>query len=183
MGKIVFNAEETQFIKEIVEEATLNTLKAFKKEEKEKNKYDRRLRNTELLLKNYRNLKEHMKNAVFTNTEIENENVDEEFDFEDNEEIYISSIKRTRKRTEIIVKHINNCMEYYTYKCLNSTREEVQRRVQVIKMLYINDVQMSYSEIAEELGNISTKTVDRARKSAIPELAALFFGIDGLKLK
>ena len=31
-------------------------------------------------------------------------------------------------------------------------------------------------------GKISTKTVERAKSSAIPELAALFFGIDGLKL-
>ena len=153
MEKRIFNAEETEFIKEIVEEAALNTLRTFRKEEKERerNKYDRRLRNAELLLKNYRNLKEHIKNAVFTDDEIQSENVNEEFDFENNEEIYISSIKRTKKRTEIMVKHIDNCIEYYTYKCLNSTREEIQRRVQVIKMLYINDKEMSYSEIANEL--------------------------------
>ena len=153
MKKRIFNAEETEFIKEIVEEAALNTLRTFRKEEKERerNKYDRRLRNAELLLKNYRNLKEHIKNAVFTDDEIQNENVVEEFDFENNEEVYISSIKRTKKRTEIMVKHIDNCIEYYTYKCLNSTREEIQRRVQVIKMLYINDKEMSYSEIANEL--------------------------------
>ena len=153
MEKRTFNAEETKFIKEIVEEAALNTLRTFRQEEKERerNKYDRRLRNAELLLKNYRNLKEHIKNAVFTDDEIQNENVVEEFDFENNEEVYISSIKRTKKRTEIMVKHIDNCIEYYTYKCLNSTREEIQRRVQVIKMLYINDKEMSYSEIANEL--------------------------------
>jgi len=70
MEKQVFNAGDAKMMHEIVkeaaQEATLSVLKIMRREEKEreKNKYDRRLRNTELLLKNYRNLKEHSQNST-----------------------------------------------------------------------------------------------------------------------
>ena len=187
--KEVFNAGDAKFIHEIVEEAatkaTLNALKCLKSEEREKEKkrYDRRLRNTELLLKNYRNFKEHAENAIYLDTELENASLEDKFDEDDNDKMYINSILKTKKRTQIILKHIDRCLEYYECKCLSSEKEEVQRRIKVIKMLYIDDEKMSYLEVAKKLGEISTKTIERAKKAALPELAALFFGIDGLKLK
>ena len=189
MEKQVFNAGDAKLLHEIVEEAaqkaTLNALKILRKEEKEreKNKYDRRLRNTELLLKNYRNLKEHSLNATYSDEEIEEEELQDELDLEENEEMYISSIKRTRKRTEIIVKHINNCIEYYTYKCLNSDREEVQRRVQVIKMLYINEKSMSYFEIAEELRKYKYKNRRPCEKSSTSGISSIVFWNRWIEIK
>lgn len=186
--KSIYDAETAQFIHDIVaevtEQATINALKVLRKEEKEKekNKYDRRLRNTELLLKNYRNFKEHVENATYLDEELEAENVYDELDKEENERMYINSILRTRKRTEIMLKHIDNCLEYYECKCLSSEKEEVQRRIKVIKMLYVENEKMSCFEIAKKLGNINRKTVDRAKKVALIELAALVFGIDGVKL-
>ena len=181
MEKQVFNAGDAKLLHEIVEEAaqkaTLNALKILRKEEKEreKNKYDRRLRNTELLLKNYKNLKEHSLNATYSDEEIEDEDLQDELDLEENEEMYISSIKRTKKRTEIIVKHIDNCIEYYTYKCLSSDKEEIQRRVQVIKMLYINGKSMSYFEIAEELREYKHKNRRPCKKSSTSRIGSIVF--------
>lgn len=189
MEKQVFNAGDAKMMHEIVkeaaQEATLSVLKIMRREEKEreKNKYDRRLRNTELLLKNYRNLKEHSLNATYSDEEIKEEELQDELDLEENEEMYISSIKRTRKRTEIIVKHINNCIEYYTYKCLNSDREEVQRRVQVIKMLYINEKSMSYFEIAEELRKYKYKNRRPCEKSSTSGISSIVFWNRWIEIK
>lgn len=187
--KEVFNAGDAKFIHEIVEEAatkaTLNALKCLKSEEREKEKkrYDRRLRNTELLLKNYRNFKEHAENAIYLDNELENESLEDELDEDaNNDKMYINSILKTKKRTQIILKHIDRCLEYYECKCLSSEKEEVQRRIKVIKMLYIDDEKMSYFEVAKKLGEISTKTIERAKKVALSELTVLFFGIDGVKL-
>lgn len=80
-----------------------------------------------------------------------------------------------------MLKHIDNCIEYYTYKCLASGKDDVQRRIQVIKMLYINEETMTYEEISEEL-DCSTKTINNTKKAAIRELSVLLFGIDGVKL-
>ena len=186
--KEIFDAGDAKIIHEIVEEAatkaTLNALKCLKSEEREKGKkrYDRRLRNTELLLKNYRNFKEHAENAIYLDTELENASLEDEFDEDDNAKMYINSILKTKKRTQIILKHIDRCLEYYECKCLSSEKEEVQRRIKVIKMLYIDDEKMSYLEVAKKLGEISTKTIERAKKVALSELTVLFFGIDGVKL-
>ena len=80
-----------------------------------------------------------------------------------------------------MLQHIDNCIEYYSYKCLASDREDIQRRIQVIKMLYINENTMNYEELSEEL-NCSTKTINNTKKAAIKELSVLLFGIDGVKL-
>ena len=74
MGEIekqIFDGGDAALIHSIVEEATekatLNTLKQLelKRKEKEKNKYDRRLRNTEVLLKNYKNFKYHIECYIY----------------------------------------------------------------------------------------------------------------------
>lgn len=155
--KRVSLGQDAQIIHEIVseaaEKAAINALKFIRKEEyeKEKNRYDRRLHNTELLLRNYRNFKEHIENVNCLDEDIEEINT-ELFDIkDDNERVYLNSVSKTRARTLIMIKHIERCLEYYTCRCLYSKKEEVQRRVQVIKMLYINDKRMSYSDIAKEL--------------------------------
>ncbi len=176
--KQIFNAGDAKFIHEIVEEAaekaTLNTLKYLKSEEKEKDKkrYDNRLRNTELLLQNYRNFKEHIENAIYVDDELKKEDV---FDEEDNDKLYINAILRTKKRTKIYVEHIDNCLSYYEAKCMKSDREDVQRRYLVIKKLYIDEEKMSYENIAKDLGNINVKTVQRTKRVALAELSSLLF--------
>lgn len=178
----VFDKENLEIYKQMVSEATENAVKEIEKQRKEKlkNKYDRRLRNTEMLLQNYNNFKKHAQDAVYT--EIKEEGIDEDLDYDNEiEDLFINSILKTKKRTEIMLKHIDSCIEYYSYKCLASEKSDVQRRIQVIKMLYINEDTMSYEEISEEL-DCSTKTINNTKKAAIKELSVLIFGIDGVKL-
>ena len=156
----ILSGQDAQIIHEIVseaaEKAAINALKIIRKEEKEKErkKYDKRLQNTLLLLKNYKNLKWHIENANYIDGELRIEElIDAKIDVEnDNDRMYINSILRTKKRTEIIIKHIDNCIEYYTYKCLASKKEDVQRRIQIINFLFFSDKEMSYNDIAKELG-------------------------------
>lgn len=179
----VFDKENLEIIKQMVVEATENAVKQIEKEKQDKikSKYDRRLRNTEMLLRNYNNFKQHAGNATYCE-ELEKEKLDEEMDFDkDIDNLFINSILKTKKRTEIMLQHIDNCIEYYSYKCLASDREDIQRRIQVIKMLYINENTMNYEELSEEL-NCSTKTINNTKKAAIKELSVLLFGIDGVKL-
>lgn len=178
----VFDRNNLAIYKEMVLEATENAVKQIEKQrqDKIKNKYDRRLRNTEMLLRNYNSFKEHAENATYT--DIKENGLEDVFDYDDEiDDLFINSILKTKRRTEIMLKHINNCIEYYSYKCLASDREDIQRRIQVIKMLYINEEPMTYDDISEEL-DCSTKTVNNTKKAAIKDLSVLFFGIDGVKL-
>lgn len=179
---IVFDKDNLEVYKQMVAEATENAVKQLEKQrqDKIKNKYDRRLRNTEMLLRNYNSFKEHAENATYT--DIKDNGLEDVFDYDSEiDDLFINSILKTKRRTEIILKHINNCLEYYNLKCLASEREDIQRRSQVIKMLYTNEETMTFEDIAEEL-NCTTKTVSNTKKAAIKELSVLFFGIDGVKL-
>lgn len=189
--KEVFGAGDAKLIHEIIEEATtkatLNTLKYLKNEEKEKEKkkYDNRLRNTELLLHNYQNFVQHQQNSIYTEEQLSKEELLEELDIDMDEEItktQINSILKSKNKTAIMLKHIDTFLKYYEYKCNLSKREDVQRRFKVIKYLFLDEEKMTQENVADIL-HCNTKTIRNTKGIAIKELSVLFFGIDGLKIR
>lgn len=154
---------------------------------KTKKRYDRRLRNTKLLLSHYRTIKAHYALADTSIKQIDGEkaiDVLDEIEAIDDEEQYVQSISRTKIRTMIIVRHINKVIKYYEAIC-KSEGGNKKRRCDIIKILYIDnvkdDITPSYDEVGEKLG-ISGKTVSRDVRRAIGDISILLFGIDGLKL-
>lgn len=159
---IVISGEEAAKISKIIEgikeEISLDALKVVdkylenkRKEEiekkKPKHKYEKVLHNTELLIRNYRNFKQHISTVEDLEEEImENWDIDW-----DNDEKVIDQILKTRARTIAILKHIDKCLKYYEIDCESSPREDIQRRFKVINMLYISDKKMSHFEVAKEL--------------------------------
>lgn len=150
-------------------------------------RYDRRLRNTRLLLKNYRGLEAHNRIANKSINQVDQENaIDLLDDIEsiDDEEQYVQAISRTKIRTLIIIKHINKVLRYYENIC-NSERSSNLRKYRIIETLFIskveNDIAPTYEEIAAQL-NISAKTVARDVQDAIKDLSILLFGVDGIRL-
>lgn len=160
------------------------------RKDKFKMKYDKRLRNTKLLLRHYKDFEEYCNNAIYEVKEAVKENIENESNYleifdeiynMDNDTTIVQSILTAKERTSIILQHIDSCIKFYEYKALHSNNTELQRRVEVIKRLYINDKAETFEEIAKDL-YVSTKTVNRDRKKAIEDLAPLFFGIDGLNV-
>lgn len=150
-----------------------------------KNKmYDRRLRNTRLLLKSYRNLQFHKEMCINIKNSVAKENTSDildDLDFEDNAEQYIQSIARTKTRTKLMLDHMDKALRYYKNICVTDSRE---RKYNIIHYIYIdenNENTKTYEEAAEQF-NVSIKTISRDVREAIEDLAILFFGIDGLKL-
>lgn len=146
----------SKMVEKISEEVSLNALgyivkyfekKEQEKEEEKKHRYDRVLHNTELLMNNYRNFKQHITGVEELEDEIMENWI---IDWDDDSKI-IDQILITRARTETALKHIDNCLEYYKLKCEASDKEEVQRRYKVIKMLYIDEKKMSHFDIQKEL--------------------------------
>lgn len=155
------------------------------KEEKKKYKADMRFRNTELLLHNYLNFKKHMEKSIYTETQLSKKELFDELDLDMDEELtktQINSIIKSKNKTSIIMKHIDTFIEYYKYKCESSKREDIQRRIQVIEMLYLNEDKKTQEEVSEIL-DCSDRTIRNTKNIAIKELSILFFGIDGLKIK
>ena len=154
-----------------------------------KDRYDRRLHNTRLLLKNYRRFRAHVNEGVSSEkkpsgkrpTESAISILDDLDEFSYRDGLYIESIKRSQERTAIILRHIDKMMEYYRIDCdLNGTDEAV-RRYKVVMASYIDEPKISPQDIAETFG-IERRTIYRDINIAMKQLTALIFGIDGLRV-
>ena len=140
----------------------------------EKEKIDRRLHNTELLLRNYRTLKKSCENAVYEYKDEEISEVLEDINGMKDDKVIVESIKASAKRTAIMVQHIDKMLDVYRIYC-SKLSEQDKRRYKVIKALY-----MKISEISKKF-SVSKVTVYDDIKIAKERLSSLFFGIDGLK--
>lgn len=157
---------------------------AEEKKQLKKGRYDRRLRNTRLLLKNYRSFRNYAKNAVYKASQLKENAVDildglDEYSFDDS--LYIESIKKSQQRTLIILNHIDEMLRYYKIDCEQSGKDEELRRYRIIVAYYINEQRKSAEQIAED-EHIERRTLYKDINIALKPLAALIFGIDSMKL-
>lgn len=184
MEKILSLDKETQeFVKDltntIAEQAVTKVLKQQAKKRHKNNK----LYNTSLLLRNYNNFKKHIETTYFEDEEIAITDLLKKNDevLDETDSLFIESILRTKKRTKIMLNHIDNCLELYKIKC--EQNEKIYRKYKVIMFLYIEQSENGENYTIEDVANIlgiSTKTVDRDKEEAIKELSIFLFGIDAL---
>ena len=143
---------------------------------------DRRLWNTKLLLKNYRSFEAHVANSVFT--------VDDYIPLEEiwddlmmpgrDSTLFVESIKKSVARTATIVKHMETMMDLYKTYCTTIGTVEDERRWRIINGLYISDERKSIKELAQAEGVVE-RTIFKDIDIACERIAALMFGVDGLK--
>lgn len=151
-----------------------------------KQRLDRKLHNTKLLLKNYRTLEAHYQNAVFDVDSAE----ENSSDFSEiisrmnssvyDDDLYIESIKQSCLRTKIIMAHVNNMLDIYKAACKGSGKPENKRHWRVLSMMYLDPDPMTVEEIAEAEG-IGERTVYKDIDVCVNDLTALFFGIGGIE--
>ena len=112
--------------KEIVGLAVTAGIKAYRDEATKHRKeiYDKRLYNTKLLMRNYRDLKEHADKAVFDASTAEDEDVYEILNLMSEwvreEASTVDSIKKSAARTRLIMDHINEMLQIYQAACERS---------------------------------------------------------------
>ncbi|WP_244943841.1 hypothetical protein [Siminovitchia fortis] len=147
------------------------------KNQQEKKKHDRRLRNIKLLLRNYRSFKKHCEDV-----RLEINILDEKLELEylDSNEFKIESIKRSKEKTLAMVRYIDKVLTVYKVMCEQSGDPEEIRRYQTIHQFYISDGKMTADEIAA-WHTVAKRTVYRDIEKACKALAVLMFGVDGVK--
>lgn len=143
---------------------------------------DRRLRNTKLLLRNYRVFKDHAANAVYeAESEEDPMQIIQELMMPDKSpNLFVESIKRSVARTTTIVRHIEAMLQLYQVYCFQYGTEEDERRWRVVEGLFVGDERLSTSDLAEREGVVE-RTIYRDIDIACERLSALIFGIDGIK--
>ncbi|MDR0917963.1 MAG: hypothetical protein LBM93_01730 [Oscillospiraceae bacterium] len=153
-----------------------------------KQEHDRQLHNVKLLLKNYRALNEHAKNALYNVEQLELEKNESLRDIialmnpSDCSDLSIESVKKTARRTKLLLAHVNKMIEIYGILCERSNRDDEQRRFRVIKALYIDSNQQSLLEVAAA-ENIDKRTVYKDIDTAVSMISTLMFGVNGIETK
>lgn len=185
------NKEElsTQDIVRIAAEAGARAATETLEKERKRNRKeiaDRRLRNTKLLLRNYRVFRTHVANAVYKVEEyepLENIWADLMMPGRDNA-LFVESIEKSVARTATIVRHMETMMQLYKVSCHTSGNAEDERRWQVINALYIceDEERRTIPQLAKEFGVVE-RTIYNDIDIACERIAALMFGIDGIKRK
>ena len=192
MGKTGQGRDKTMMaMEEIIEIATKTAINVYEQQKKAemKEKHDRRLRSTKMLLENYRSFSSFNDNAVsnlYDALKIDEDIYDVLELMEGREKISsdvkIDSIEKGVLRTKIMMAHVDAMLDIYKRNCENSPYPEEMRRYRVIYGMYLGDEEKRAEQIAEE-ECCDIATVYRDKKNAITKLTALIFGIDGIMLK
>ncbi len=176
-----------QLVAEGVSRGVKQGIEQFRNEEKlrEKITYDIKIKNTKLLLKNYRKFEKACNQAVVTEKELESATVDEILDklycSTYDEVTVVQSILASKKRTEIIMTHIKKIINFYISDADNSKNDEKSRRAHILEELYTKGkIQPAMSVLAKRY-HISERQVHRDKNIAVEEIAVFMFGIDGIR--
>lgn len=150
-----------------------------------RSRYDRRLRNTRLLLKNYRSFRKHAEGAIYNAKKVKENAIDildglDSDILDDN--LYVESIKKSQQRTIVVLNHIDEMLCFYKISCEQSGKPEEMRRYKTLMLLFIDKEHHTYQQVADAM-NVDLGTVYKDVTHAIKPLSALIFGIDSIKLE
>ena len=162
-------------------------LDTFNKERAEERKHrrKRKLRNTELLLRNYHMLKDNAENSVFWRSQMEESAADilEEMMSLYNDEVIVESIKNSATRTAIIMSHVDTMISLYHTYCERVENSDIEmRRYDVLWDRYLADEPLNVESISKK-HHMTKQNVYADLKIATERLTALIFGVDGLSVR
>lgn len=156
---------------EVIAEAVVAQQEKSMQQSKKKTR-DRRLRNTNLLLKNYRMLTKHCEHIL---VEIEEY---EDIVFDPND-LQIHALMKYKAKTKKMLAYFDAVFRSYKQYCAVSGIA-AKRRADVIERKYINPKNQTAEEIAEYY-DLEKRTVFRDINKATDELSVFLFGIDSLE--
>lgn len=148
------------------------------KEEIEKKEKDKRLRNTKLLLQNYRSLQSYAE-------KIKEDAIEDAGGVDVGEllvfgEDLVKSIRQTAQRTLVMVKHIDQALATLAYLYSLEKHPGTRRQYDILHARYV--LGKKIEEIAEEF-EVDSRSVFRALKAVEERLSIILFGVYGIKVE
>ena len=122
--------------------------------------YDERYQDVNLLMKSYRKLKAHYANVP-------------------PESLEVSVICSMRRKTGLMMSHVDKMLTAYKAMCEESANPEETRRWKALYMRFISEKRRDIDDIAEELC-IDKRTFYRDINKAMDDMAVLLFGIEAI---
>lgn len=158
---------------EIITEHVIKIQRKKKKEQKQERR-NWKLRNTNLLLKNYQMLRKHCDGIIPKLEEYEETIFNEQ-------ELDIAILMKYKARTKEMLDYFDLMFSSYSNYCHNNG-PMAERRLKIITGLYLYENEISKrkkSDLASQY-DIDMRTVDRDIRKAGEELSIFLFGIDSL---
>lgn len=169
-----------QIAKIASDRAIEKTLEFLEKERyrQQKQKRERRLHNTKLLVRNYRKFKVHCEDNLSELQELQDP---DSLEFLDVDDLMIESIIRNKKRTAAMLRYIDRMMHIYRILCEQSKKPEDLRRYQILMDVYVHEEEKTIEELVT-CHKIDKRTVYRDINKACEALSSLIFGVDGIRI-
>jgi hypothetical protein len=156
---------------ELISKAVKTAIKEYNKEQKAEKKR-KALHNTKMLLKNYDKIKNSIEEAISEANQLDQDTIS----YNDDEEVYINSIRRSKLKSLIVISHIDRALEL--------ARIEYKQKDMLYKYDALYDCLISgvsYEAEAEKL-NTSTISVRRWITDVTKDLSIRIFGCDGVEI-
>lgn len=178
---ISYLAEES--FTELLKRNNVEVVNAFRKvlsdhekemRQAERDKKRNMVKNTELLIVNYRKCKEMVR-------EIDMDRYIDEGTFLGSEELTLETLEKYRMKTYKMVRHVEAMLVAYEWESNRGTEDE-KRRCAVMKKRYVDEHRMTVAEIMEYY-HIGQSTVYSDTKRAFKDMASLIFGYDAVVFK
>lgn len=170
-------------IQAITREATTTAIAEFERirAQQRQEQTDRRLRNTKLLMKNYRKFADYNSHAIYETAQIcqacDNDALFSLAGITPSDKFHVESIRNGVATTRIIVEHIDTMLDVYKSRCEKSPKAEKQRRWRVLQAMYLSSEDLSPAEIADK-EHISMSQFYDDINNACEDLTPLLFGLD-----
>ena len=149
---------QKELVEEIVKLTTAEVLK--QRDNLIEEELDNRYLDVRLLMKNYRKLKIHYSQVDVNLNEVD-------------------SICSMRRKTGLMMSHVDKMLDTYKTLCQESSRIEEKRRWNALYLRYVADERTTIEEISEIL-EIDRRTFYRDINHAFEDMAVLLFGIEAM---
>lgn len=165
MGIDIKDLDEQQLA--AITEVVIKQQRKIKRKER-----DRRLRNTKMLLQNYRRLRTHIQ------IEPGNEDLTLKYEQENGVVIRFDELDKYHAKSRSLIRYLDNVLDVYKNECKQG--DEIDwRRYQVIDKLYLSTTKLSLSEIALYYDK-DRSTIDSDKRRAINDISVMLYGMDAL---
>lgn len=146
----------------------------------EREKKDRRLRNTKLLLRNYHSFRKYVARAKMDLWE--DERVTDVHALILNGEDLVKSIKESTQRTLVMIRHLDRALEALKFVCEQEkdTNKASSKQYEILKARFLD---RDTIEAIAETYFINERSVYKAIDAAAERLSIMLFGVYGLKIK
>jgi len=140
-----------------------------------KTAYQKRLRNTKLILQNYRFLENHVNVGL---PKLDADDMEAVADIP-KRELDVYSLIGYQARSKVMINYIDNVLNEYRIECESSNFSNKKRRYQIIRCLFLQKKPINRETVAG-LFNVDHRTIDRSVKAAIKDLSVMLYGTDAL---